>query len=465
MPIQQQYYLNGTTLSNSTSVFLDEAQTVCADDGYFSDGTVVRYQSDCLLGPIQQCPSCSGRPCATSNSDLPIFAFGSPGIYNASIDVGTSIGAVIINLNNYMPNGVIAKFGNSTYNKVSVQGFGLTSAPSGLPNYFGDITPSADPSASSPYYIPNYDLNVNSFILSPIYDTVNVLTTQESDTNNPSSYGVMVIPKTTATPTIIDVSHYCVLDPASFQYSVLCPRALPQIIATSVANNSDPCDATSNSVYYVASVNGQQTGPNITVDLYDYVFLDQNGQTPLPDGWYNAPIHINQISQPSVPSFRVDDGVIVEFGIGCQGACLEVESINTYTGCTPTNVSYTTEFYLYWEPFGTPVYGPSQFPFSLSCGGFVPTGLQLYPGRYRAVVNVTFGTVSNTNCPNMAISITPSGLCVNAVSSSPAFTPSTGATFSHSYTFDFLTSCLPTPPLYPKITARIFNAPSSPSPL
>jgi hypothetical protein len=64
MPIPQVYYINGVSFSSATAVFLDPELTVCAPDGFYSVGGIVRYQADCVLLPGQACPSCCNEPCS-----------------------------------------------------------------------------------------------------------------------------------------------------------------------------------------------------------------------------------------------------------------------------------------------------------------------------------------------------------------------------------------------------------------
>lgn len=69
------YYLNAPTLASSTAVFTDATLTVCAPDGFYSDGTISREQVNCVLLPQQVCPNCTENPItleynATSASDL-----------------------------------------------------------------------------------------------------------------------------------------------------------------------------------------------------------------------------------------------------------------------------------------------------------------------------------------------------------------------------------------------------------
>ena len=67
MPIRQPFYLNANNLYSATAVFLDAALTMCAPDGFYSDGNIVRELVDCVLLPLQQCPNCCSQPCTSWN--------------------------------------------------------------------------------------------------------------------------------------------------------------------------------------------------------------------------------------------------------------------------------------------------------------------------------------------------------------------------------------------------------------
>lgn len=75
MPIPQSYYLNGVDLQSSTAVFLDAALSICAPDGYYSDGTIVRKQQSCVLLSEQSCPNCCQEPCSLWNFSSILGAF------------------------------------------------------------------------------------------------------------------------------------------------------------------------------------------------------------------------------------------------------------------------------------------------------------------------------------------------------------------------------------------------------
>jgi hypothetical protein len=67
MPLQQTYYINGSSLASSTAVFLDPDLTVCAPDGFYNDAGIVRQQVGCMLLPQQTCPNCCTNPCSLWN--------------------------------------------------------------------------------------------------------------------------------------------------------------------------------------------------------------------------------------------------------------------------------------------------------------------------------------------------------------------------------------------------------------
>ena len=63
MATSSSYYLNAPSLGSATAVFLDEALSECAPNGYYSNGVIVREQVDCVLLPQQSCPSCATYNC------------------------------------------------------------------------------------------------------------------------------------------------------------------------------------------------------------------------------------------------------------------------------------------------------------------------------------------------------------------------------------------------------------------
>lgn len=56
------YFLNAPSLGSATAVFTDTDLSICAADGFYSDGVIVREQVGCVLLPQQTCPSCPPPP-------------------------------------------------------------------------------------------------------------------------------------------------------------------------------------------------------------------------------------------------------------------------------------------------------------------------------------------------------------------------------------------------------------------
>ena len=87
------YFIDAPTLATATAVFDDAELSVCAADGFYSDGNVVRQQFNCVLLANTTCPSCEAE--CTSN----ISEGGGSGIYNLSVNLGSALGAMIIYFN------------------------------------------------------------------------------------------------------------------------------------------------------------------------------------------------------------------------------------------------------------------------------------------------------------------------------------------------------------------------------
>lgn len=58
MATSSTYYLNGPSLGSATAIFSDAELTTLADDGFYSDGLIVREQVSGVLLPQQTCDGC-----------------------------------------------------------------------------------------------------------------------------------------------------------------------------------------------------------------------------------------------------------------------------------------------------------------------------------------------------------------------------------------------------------------------
>lgn len=302
------YYLNGSSLGDSTSIFVDSAMTILAPDGFYQQDDIVRELVNGVLLPPQVCPSCS-YPC----SDYPMTESGGTiGEYIASINVGSGIGAIVITVNPFdVPEGFSVEYNSAIYNEFSSATYGYLAGTAGLPTYLGQTSSDCGLVSGSPRTLQIYRWGGSDFNISDgETDVVDVASGQLQLTATGPGRCIMVIPKTVASPTTLEVKIYSACPTATFEVEVSCPT--PLLAFSSSIRRSSSVSAcsfpTSPQTYYVAHVNGAIG----ILGLYDWVFSDINGQTPLTDGYYYAAAAVPGIDDV----FRVQNGIITQF-INC----------------------------------------------------------------------------------------------------------------------------------------------------
>jgi hypothetical protein len=298
------YYLDGPTLAQATAIYTDVTLTICADDGVYSDGSITRVLSGCVLSSAKPCPSC-GTNCneTSSNSD------GNVGVYRSTIDLGSSpgdIGAIIIRFDvPKTPHGFKATYDGITYNSFSSPLYGYMTAPSGLPVYIGDQDEDCGITTSS-FIANNYNWDGGSYSYDGTTSIISVLPAQTNLTVNPPGTCVMVIPKVNLSPASLDIT---VESPCGsfFAVYVSCPTALYPTQTSQVAiTPTVVCGLEDNLTYYNYPVNGDGT----TLGLFDWVFLDPYGESVVTDGYYYAPTML----PGSYDWFLAQNGVIIQMG-------------------------------------------------------------------------------------------------------------------------------------------------------
>lgn len=295
------FYLDAPSLSTATVVYSNAALTTVAPNGFYSDGSIVREQVSGVLLPSVICPACS-VPCGEN-----INASGAQGIYYLSTQLGTATGAVVIRFNpQTVPDGILAVYDGDIYNGVSSPTFGWLQGTVGLPTYIGATSGDCGIVAGSPYTLNEFQYNGSTFASLGTTTSVSVLSGQLDFTASPPGNTVMVIPKTAAAPSILDLTLIGPCVATIFDISVACPVALPSFASSTVnANSTAACAATVNQTYYVAYV----TGGSGVLGLYDLVFSDANGEFKLGAGYYKT------TAAGTNEWFQVDsNGVIVAFG-------------------------------------------------------------------------------------------------------------------------------------------------------
>lgn len=304
------YYIDGTTLSNSTAIYTDAALTQCAPASFYSDGVVSREListgANCYLAAVQQCPSCL-EGCGGS-----IASDSVSGIYRIDLDVGGSandIGAIIIGLDpTAAADGFIVEYDNQVYNR-GVRPNGETGAlfqGGGWSNEGGlcqsqnagnytvvgvnssscGVTSPSGPIGSG--YLDVYDYINGVFVNSGTTETYLIASTDcvlQNDNTTPPGTICIVIPKTSPAPSSILVKIIGACSSTGFSLDVKCPQALTAIDSNSTPYSSEgatPCTVGTDSIYVVST---SLRVPTAQPSVRDQVFFDANGANPVTDGW------------------------------------------------------------------------------------------------------------------------------------------------------------------------------------
>jgi len=88
------FYINDISFATATAVFDDSALSICAADGFYSDGIISREQVDCILLPEQVCPACCTDNCAgweitfITDGDVTYIECGSGLIIDLKLKIG-----------------------------------------------------------------------------------------------------------------------------------------------------------------------------------------------------------------------------------------------------------------------------------------------------------------------------------------------------------------------------------------
>ena len=284
MATSSSYYLNAPSLGSATAVFTDAALSVCAANGFYSDGVIVREQVDCVLLPQQTCPACA-TPCGTT-----INASGNQGIYLLDLETGTTVsdvGAVIIRFNPQgVPDGIRATLGANVYNKLTSPVDGLhQSSNAGALTFVGQTSADCGISGTTYPALAEFEYNGTAFVATGNTQSITVAAGDVSLGTLAPGNTMMVIPKLTPSPSIINFEVVGPCSGTAWSMSVACPVLLTGFSSSVMAANSDAaCLLAETTTYYNASL---ANTPG-TVGLYDFVFSDAYGNTPLAAGFYYA---------------------------------------------------------------------------------------------------------------------------------------------------------------------------------
>ena len=284
MAISSTYYLNAPSLASATAVFSNAALTTLAADGFYSDGVISREQVSGVLLPQQTCPTCA-TPCGET-----INASGGQGIYLLDLETGTTVsdvGAVIVRFDPYgVPDGIRGTLGANSYNKLVSPVDGLhQSSNAGALTYIGQTGADCGISGTTYPALIEYLYNGTSFVATGGTQSVTVAAGDVSLGSSAPGSTMMVIPKLTPSPSIINFEVVGPCSGTAWQMSVDCPVLLTGFSSSVSAVSSVAACALSETVTYYNASLADTPG---TVGLYDLVFADAYGQTPLAAGYYRA---------------------------------------------------------------------------------------------------------------------------------------------------------------------------------
>lgn len=282
------FYINGTTLSNSTAIFEDAELSTCAADGFYSDGNIVREQSSCSLLPIVQCPNC-----LTACGGTPITYNSGTGVFLIDMDLGdtvSDVGAVIVKFSPAsIPDGIRATYNGVMYNKFSldnatVGGYkGSTSA--NAYTYLGYDNATCLPIAGTSYTdLTEYRYDGTNFVAT---GSTQDITPQAGDLQfnnvpNPGTF-YMVIPKLTQSPAELNIELVGVCPNTAFTIEIECPALLSGYSSSlSAIDSTTACGLSTVATYYNAPVSGTAGNPAVN----DWVFSDEYGENVLGQGFY-----------------------------------------------------------------------------------------------------------------------------------------------------------------------------------
>ena len=348
MATSASYYLNAPSLGSATAVFSNDTLTTLAADGFYSNGVIVREQVSGVLLPQQTCPTCA-TPCGET-----INASGGQGIYLLDLDTGTTVGdvgAVIVRFDPYgVPDGIRATLGVNVYNKLTSPVDGLhQSSTSGNFTYVGQTSGDCGISGTTYPALTEFSYNGTAFVATGNTQSITVNAGDVSLGASAPGSTMMVIPKLTASPSIINFEVVGPCSGTAWQMSVACPELLTGFSSSVMAATSVAvCELTETVTYYNASL---ANTPG-TVGLYDFVYADAYGSTPLTAGYYLAAGSITD----SNDWFQVNSsGVVIALGVCDTPVAYTIDNSATGTALEACSGSTTTSTVYALPGYTTPI--------------------------------------------------------------------------------------------------------------
>tara|TARA_R100000935_G_scaffold14394_1_gene28885 strand:+ start:1487 stop:2776 length:1290 start_codon:yes stop_codon:yes gene_type:complete len=308
------FCFDGEDFSQASGLYTDNTLSTPAADGFYAQGLIVRQQLSGVLLNAQNCGACLVE-CGSGVSEN-INA--QNGLFDANINVANSTGAVILRfyMGSGLPDGVIAQFNSVNYNRltaknnhngvillngasVQVDYAGINNQGTNLPTYVGNqfsallsnspySSAASCPTASgSP---ANFSLISGTYVDQGTTTAVTVTSDSIGFSSDSSSITSpvfsMVVPKTVATPTVLNLKIFAPICNTAFVWEIDCPISLSSFSASGSANDFS-CSAATTTYYFLQNATGT-TAPftvdtNTIPEIGNFVFSDANGTSYLND--------------------------------------------------------------------------------------------------------------------------------------------------------------------------------------
>ena len=291
MPQLGNYFIDATTLAGATAVFVDAGLTTVAGNGYYSDGTIVRLQTNGLLGAVNPCPACG------LNCNVAVSESNYSGLYQVAFQGGALAGCLIIYFKpGNQPDGFLVEYDGNESSFVISENFGyLEESNDQNYNFLGDqaqdcgIAVQLGQGGYSGLIQLVY--SGNGFVLAGNNGTVTGAAGDVNLTNGDPGWCTHFFPYTPAQQSfVLNIASVCA--GAIFDIEANCPVVLTGIETGLIGQNC--VDNFPNTFYNIPNRNGVAGEPA----LHEFVSTDSSGEFFPPSGTYtmNPPSGKKQVT-------------------------------------------------------------------------------------------------------------------------------------------------------------------------
>ena len=307
MGLLGQYFMNGATFAEATSLYTDSTLVTYAADGFYSSDGISRPLVGGVLGAQSSCSECL----LTCGGETILNLDAGSGTWNTTYKATDAVGAVLIQLIvGTEAVGFKCEYNGVTYNTISSEAEGLlhNSANTGY-TYIGE---SGGVYGVTGVTLPQYDYENGDYVQNSSVVVNQAAIGDERTANNPSISWIL-IPKFSTTNDEITIDAEAITNQENnFAVRVLCPQLLSKFTSSTLETNTgDACVLAVDQERYHYPVNGEASfieGGYGVVGLYDFVSSDPYGAIPLPNGHYRI---------ASNKSMEVESGVVINI-IDCD---------------------------------------------------------------------------------------------------------------------------------------------------